>query len=277
VDLGVGVVQADELVQRLGACVELDAGWVVVDDEAVVGRRGYGTEGELLVCVELGVRLDGTSGNILVVNDLVKVAGEGHTSALDCGTSRDVEVAYHESSAKLLVNCKDIPYRIPVVGDRDHGLLDLIADQLNLILNLQTRLLHTVDLLDGRHIPEPQLNGTGEALIAVLAQVLEQDAFLSISVHWCRSLEVLLAPSGGATVQCVATLVCCEVIALAIEAVDLSARNAVCDTADVLAEERSVLAAVGLRRREAKYDVGSSNLEFLDDATLGQESEGVGE
>jgi len=74
-------------------------------------------------------------------------------------------------------------------------------------------------------------------------------------------------------VQCVATLVCCEVIALAIEAVDLGARNAVGDAADVLAEERSVLAAVGLGRREAQHDVGSSDLELLDNAALGQESE----
>ena len=164
-----------------------------------------------------------------------------------------------------------------MVGDRDHGLLDLIADQLNLILDLQTSLLHTVDLLNRRHIPEPQLNGTREALLAVLAQILEHDAFLSISVHWCRSLEVLLSPSSSTTVQCVATLVCCEVIALAIEIVDLGARDAVCDTADVLAEERSVFATVGLRRREAQNNVGSSDLELLDDAALGQESERVGE
>jgi hypothetical protein len=39
---------------------------------------------------------------------LVKVAGEGHTGALDCRTSRDVEVAFRSSSAKLLVSCGDI-------------------------------------------------------------------------------------------------------------------------------------------------------------------------
>ena len=160
-----------------------------------------------------------------------------------------------------------------MVGDRDHGLLDLIADQLNLIFNLQTSLLHTVNLLNRRHIPEPKLNCAREALLAVLAQILEHDAFLSIPIHWCRALKVLLSPSSSTAMQCVATLVCCEVIALAIEVVDLGARNAVCDTANVLTKERRVLATVGLRRREAQYDVGSSDLELLDDAALGQESE----
>lgn len=75
VNLGVGVVQADKLVQRLRACVELDAGWIVVDNEAVVGRGSHSAEGELLVGVELGVRLNGTGRDILVVDDLVKVAG----------------------------------------------------------------------------------------------------------------------------------------------------------------------------------------------------------
>lgn len=104
VNLGFWVVQADKLVQRLGARVELDAGWVVVDDEAVVGRGSHSAEGELLVGVELGVRLNGTGRDILIIDDLVKVAREGDTGALDCGTARDVEVAYHESSAKLLVS-----------------------------------------------------------------------------------------------------------------------------------------------------------------------------
>lgn len=106
VDLGVGVVKADQLVQRLRACVDLDAGWVVVDNEAVVWRRGHSAEGELLVGVELRVRLNGTSRNIFVVDDLVKVARESNTGALDCGTAGDVEVAYHKLSAELLVSRK---------------------------------------------------------------------------------------------------------------------------------------------------------------------------
>jgi len=107
VDLGVGVVQTDELVQRLRARVDFDAGWIVVDDEAVVRRWGHGTESELLVCVELGVRLDGTRRDVFGVDDLVKVAGEGDTGALDRRTARDVEVAYRESSAKSLVSWEE--------------------------------------------------------------------------------------------------------------------------------------------------------------------------
>ena len=93
VDLGVGVVEGDELVEGLRACVQLDAARVVVDDEAVVRLGGFGAQGELFVGVEFGVRFDGACGDGVVVDDLVQVAGEGHLSALDCRAARDVEVA----------------------------------------------------------------------------------------------------------------------------------------------------------------------------------------
>jgi len=96
VNLGVRVVQADKLVKWLRACVKFDTGWVIVDDEAVVGLRGLGTEGEFLVCVELRVRLDGTRRDSVVIHNLVEVAGKSHAGTLDCGTTRDVEVAKHE-------------------------------------------------------------------------------------------------------------------------------------------------------------------------------------
>lgn len=98
------MVKADKLVERLGARVELNAGWVVVDNEAVVGRWGHSAEGELFIGVEFGVRLNGTGRDVFVIDDLVQVARESHTGALDRGTARNVEVAYHESLAKLLVS-----------------------------------------------------------------------------------------------------------------------------------------------------------------------------
>ena len=165
----------------------------------------------------------------------------------------------------------------PVVCQGDHGLLDLVTDQLDLIFDLQARLLHTINLLDGRNVPKPHLDCSREALLAVLAEVLEHDALLSIPVDGRRALEVLLAPSHCAAVEGVGPVVHCQVVALAIEAVDLGARDAVCDAADVLAEERVVLGAVGLCGGEAEDDVGAGDFELLDDAALGQEGEGVGE
>jgi hypothetical protein len=96
VNLSVGVVQADKLVKRLGARIELDTGWIVVDNEAVVGLGGFSTEGKLFVCVELRVGLDGSCGDSAVVDDLVEVAGQRHAGALDRRTTRDVEVANPE-------------------------------------------------------------------------------------------------------------------------------------------------------------------------------------
>jgi hypothetical protein len=164
-----------------------------------------------------------------------------------------------------------------VVSQSDDGLLDLVADQLGLILDLQACLLHTIDRLDGRHVPKPHFNGSREALLAVLAEVLEHDALLAIPVHGRRALEVLLSPSHRAAVKGVGAVVHCQVVALAIEAVDLCARDAVCDAADILAEEGVVLGTVGLCGREAENDVGACDFELLDDAALGQEGEGVGE
>jgi hypothetical protein len=222
VDLGVGVVQADKLVQRFGTAVKLDAGWVVVDDEAVVGLGSFGAEGELFVCVKLRVRLDGTCGDGVVVDDLVKVAGQRHLGAFDRRTAGDVKVAVHEVSAGC-AEASNSSIHVPVVGNRDHGLLDLIADQFDLVLNFQAGFLYAVDLLDRWHIPEPQLDSAREALLAVLAQVLEHDTLLSIPVDRCRALEVLLSPSNSTTVQCVRSVVDCQVIALSVEAVDLGA------------------------------------------------------
>jgi hypothetical protein len=93
VDLGVGVVEADELVEGLRAGVQLDAARVVVDDEAVVRLGGFGAQGELFVGVEFGVGFDGTCGDGVVVDDLVEVAGESHACAFDRRAAGDVEVA----------------------------------------------------------------------------------------------------------------------------------------------------------------------------------------
>jgi hypothetical protein len=93
VDLGVGVVEADELVEGLRAGVELDTARVVVDDEAVVRLGGFGAQGELFVGVEFGVGLDGACGDGIVVDDLVEVAGESHLRAFNRRAAGDVEVA----------------------------------------------------------------------------------------------------------------------------------------------------------------------------------------
>lgn len=166
---------------------------------------------------------------------------------------------------------------LPVVCEGNNSLLDLITDKLDFILDLQARLLNAVDSLDRRHIPQPHLHGTREALLAVLAQVLEQNALLAIPVDRRRALEILLSPAHSAAVQSVRAVVDGQVVALAVEVVDLAARDAVRDATDVLAKERVVLGAVGVCRGEAEDDIRACDLELLDDAALGQESEGVGE
>lgn len=92
VKLRVGVVEADELVERLRARVDGHAGRVWVDDEAVVGFGGFGAQGEFFVRVEFGVGFDGACGDGVIVYDLVEVCRDGGARAFDCWAARDVEV-----------------------------------------------------------------------------------------------------------------------------------------------------------------------------------------
>ena len=106
-DLGVGVVEADELVEGLRAGVDLDAARIVVDDEAVVRLGGFGAQGELFVGVELGVGLDGACGDGVVVDDLVEVAGKSDAGAFDRRAAGDVEVA-ESNVSQMIKSCRSL-------------------------------------------------------------------------------------------------------------------------------------------------------------------------
>jgi hypothetical protein len=93
VDLGSRVVERDQFLKWLAASVDLDGRWIGVEDEAVVWVGLFGSESELLVGWDAWEGLDLTSGNVVVIGDLVQVCGYIDLGAFECWPIRDIEVA----------------------------------------------------------------------------------------------------------------------------------------------------------------------------------------
>lgn len=68
VDIGEGVGECREVVRGKGARVEWDAGWICVDDEAVVDVWFLGPQGEGFVRDNVWVRGDCTRGDAGLVD-----------------------------------------------------------------------------------------------------------------------------------------------------------------------------------------------------------------
>lgn len=79
---------------------------------------------------------------------------------------------------------------IPVVRDSDNCLQAFVADELDLIFNVQNGL---VTFLPGC-IPYLALHSARVSLFSILAQIGKQHPLFFISIYWCRALEVFLAP-----------------------------------------------------------------------------------
>lgn len=93
-DLRVRVVERGDLLERLVAGVDGDAGRVRVDDEAVVDIGFLLVEREGLVGGYAGVGFDGACGDAAVVDDLVFVGDESDLCSGDCWGAAEVEVAF---------------------------------------------------------------------------------------------------------------------------------------------------------------------------------------
>lgn len=77
--------------------------------------------------------------------------------------------------------------------------------------------------------------------------------------------------------QCIWAVVCSQTVALAIQVIDFCTGDAVCNSPNRLAEKRRMLAFVRSGRGKPQNNILSANFEFLNDATLRQENEAVGE
>lgn len=161
---------------------------------------------------------------------------------------------------------------IPVVGDVDHRLLALITDKLHLVLGRQHALGRAIDLL-ARCVPDPHLDGTGVPLLAILAEVLEEQSVVAIALDGVRTIEDTLAPALLAAMQRIGPIVASQLNLLAIQVVDDAVLNTVGDPANRGAVVRGVVLDIVVLRREAQYDVGAADAELLDDGAQGNEFE----
>ena len=83
VDLGLGVLGANELGQRRSAGVNGDVVGRLVDDEAVVDIRLLRAQGKRLVALQLAERRRAAGRDATVIDGQVAVRGEGDNGALD--------------------------------------------------------------------------------------------------------------------------------------------------------------------------------------------------
>jgi hypothetical protein len=161
---------------------------------------------------------------------------------------------------------------IPVVGDVDHCLLAFITDKLHLVLGRQHTLGRPLALL-ARRVPDPHLDGAGVSLLAILAEVLEEQGVAAMALDGVRSVKHTLPPARWAAVQRIGPIVAGQMNLLAIQVVDNAVLDAVGDPTDRRAVMRGVVLNIVVLRREAQYDVGAADAEFLDDGAQGDEGE----
>jgi len=90
----VGMVQADQLLQRPRSCVEGNTARVGLDDEAVINFRLAGAQDERLVGLEAWILVDGADGYRRVVDGQVLCRPERALGALNGRRSADVEIAF---------------------------------------------------------------------------------------------------------------------------------------------------------------------------------------
>lgn len=162
-----------------------------------------------------------------------------------------------------------------MVGNVDRRLLALIAHKLDLVLGRQHR-LGTVrpDIVLAGDIPDADLDGARIALLAVLAEVLEEQGVPAPALDGVGPVEDALPPAVDAAVQRVGAVVLRQRVVLAVE-MHRRVLDAVGDAADRGAEVRGVVVDVELLRGKAEHDVVAADAELLDDGAEGEKGEGV--
>ncbi len=78
-----------------------------------------------------------------------------------------------------------------MIGDPADSLVTFITHKLDLILNLQNRLV----VFHAGCVPNETLHGPRVPLLAILTKVPKLDSFFAISIYRLGSLEVLFSPS----------------------------------------------------------------------------------
>ena len=206
VQIGGGVGHADEGAQGEGARVERDDVGRV-EDEAVVEGGGGGAEVEGRVWFGGGgVGGDGAGGDGVGVEGEVLVCGEGDGVAVDGGGGGvQVEVAgwrwwldavvVSEGGGGMGVG--------PVVCDPDDGLSAFVADEFDLILDVQNGL---AEFFAGC-VPDLAFHRPWVPFFSVFTLICELHPLLPVSVYRYRTVEVFLAPSFCTAMQAIEPII----------------------------------------------------------------------
>lgn len=159
---------------------------------------------------------------------------------------------------------------LPVVGDIDYSLLALVANEFHLVLGRQHGL--GVTLLAGG-VPYAHLDGTGVPLLTIFAQVLEQQGVVAIAPDSVWTVKHALTPTLLTTMQGIGAVILRQLDLLAIQVLDQTILDAVCNAADGGTIVWGVVLDIVLLRGETQNDVLVADSELLDDGAQRQEGE----
>ena len=162
-----------------------------------------------------------------------------------------------------------------MIGHIDDGLVALIADKLDFVLDRQDSLrARTAHVLLTGHIPHPHLDGTRESLLTIRTAILEQQCILAIALDCVGPIKDALPPAVHAAMERIGAVILGQLVVAAIEIVNNTILNAVGDATNGGAEVGRVVFDVVILGREAEHDVLVADAELLDDGAEGEEGEG---
>lgn len=156
------------------------------------------------------------------------------------------------------------------------------VDQFGLVFNPQKESLFAVDDLRPRRVSDLGLDGAGEALVSVIADKSEGDALSALETlhpgnlfdaNGRGALPDAFTPAYIAAVQGVGSVVGGQGVDFTVDAVELSALDAVGNTANGLAKVGRVVFHVLLVGGKSKNDVCIVDLDGLYDGSQGEEGE----
>lgn len=191
--------------------------------------------------------------------------------ACDSVRPAKVEVATLVSVSRQVTNRGVEGVAVPMVGDVDGCLSNLISGQFDLILYIEDVLRNSILLLLVRGIPDTELNRARIAFIAMRTDVGELHAFSAVSRYRDGTRKYFLAPPFTSAMEGMLSIVLTELIGFAIQIVDYSILDAIGDASDSLTEERTRL--VRFCSGEAEHNVMTIDIDLLDQRAVRQEGE----
>lgn len=151
---------------------------------------------------------------------------------------------------------------LPVVGEVDYSLLALVTSEFHLVLGRQDGL--GIALLAGG-VPHTHLDRTRVPLLAIFANVLEQQGVVAIALDGVRTVKDALTPTLLTTMQRIGAIVLLQLDLLAIQVLNQTILNAVCNAANGGTIVRGVVLDIIILRGETQNEILAADTEFLDD------------